>query len=68
MSKGTVSIKETLAGNGIVKFETRWPSGKVFTKYVDQGDDVNERVRQVRFAEERGYDAEFDLTGKVFGE
>jgi len=67
MSKGTVKIKETLAGD-LVKFEVRWPSGKVFTKYVDQSDDVNERTRQVRFATERGYDAEFDMTGKVWGE
>ena len=63
MSKGTVVIKETLRGcigQGLVKFTATWPSGKTFEKYVDAGDAVNERVRQERFAEERGYEVKRD--------
>jgi hypothetical protein len=67
--KGTVKIKETLhLESNLVKFEACWPSDKTFTKYVDPGDDVNERRRQERFAEKRGYTVEWDEEGIVYGE
>ena len=71
MSKGTVVIKETADGcmvAGLTRFTATWPSGKVFEKYVDMGDAVNERVRQERFAEERGYEVEWDMEGVIFGD
>ena len=69
MSKGTVVIKEIAAlATGLAKFVATWPSGKVFTKYVDMGDDVNERRRQEQFAESRGYEVEWDMEGVVFGD
>ena len=80
MSKGTVVIKETMAGTiltneageyvgeeALARFTATWPSGKVFEKYVDAGDAVNERVRQERFAEERGYEVEWDMKGSIIG-
>lgn len=68
-NKGTVKIKETLdLKSGLVKFEADWPSGRTFTKYVQLNDDVNERARQERFAEERGYEVEWDEEGTVYGE
>jgi len=67
MSKGTVVIKETMEA-GLTKFKATWPSGKVFEKYVDMGDDVNERRRQEDFAESRGYTVEWDEEGLVFGD
>jgi hypothetical protein len=69
MNKGTVKIKETLhLESSLVKFEAEWPSGKTFTKYVDLGDDVNERRRQERFATEREYEVEWDEEGIIYGE
>ena len=71
MSKGTVIIKEDgkgCIGQGLTRFTVTWPSGKVFTKFIDSGDAVNERVRQARFAEERGYEVEYDEEGVVYGE
>lgn len=59
--KGTVVLTETLRGcgaSGLVQFHAVWPSGRTFTKYVDLGDDVNERRRQIRFALDRGYRVE----------
>ena len=60
--KGIVKITETTRGcgdSGLVKFTAVWPSGKTFEKFVDIGDDVNERRRQERFAEERGFVVEW---------
>ena len=72
MSKGIVVIKEDAKegalGAGLTRFSTTWPSGKTFKKFVDQGDAVNERVRQQRFAEERGYEVEWDEEGVIFGD
>ena len=69
MSKGTVVIKETAAlSAGLTLFTATWPSGKVFKKYVDMGDDVNERRRQERFAEERGYEVKWDMEGTIEGD
>jgi hypothetical protein len=69
MSKGTVRISEELhLASSLVKFTAKWPSGKEFSKYVDLGDDVNERARQERFAEERGYEVEWDEAENINGE
>ena len=69
MSKGTVVIKETAElSAGLTKFVATWPSGKTFTKYVDMGDDVNERRRQERFAKERGYEVKWDMKGTIEGD
>jgi len=70
MFKGTVVIKENARGcmgAGLTRFTATWPSGKEFVKYVDAGDAVNERIRQERFAEKRGYEVEWDEEGTIIG-
>jgi len=71
MSKGTVVIKQDAKGSmgaGLTKITATWPSGKEFSKYVDSGDVVNEERRQARFAEDRGYEVEYNEEGVVYGD
>jgi len=71
MSKGTVVIKESgkgCMGVGLTKFTAAWPSGKTFEKFVDAGDAVNERRRQERFIESRGYTVKWDMEGTIEGD
>jgi len=71
MSKGTVVIRQVARGSmgaGLTKITATYPSGRIFSKYVDMGDAVNEERRQARFAEERGYEVEYDEEGVIFGD